>query len=956
MEKKIKQLFAILIFFVLCCGTAFQAAAQVNQYGTPLITNYTPEQYDASPANYDAVQSQQGIMYFANYGYVLEYDGVSWKKIEVVPNLPVLSLSIDSLGIIYVNAGNQFGYIAPDSLGRMSYFSLSALLDSTDRHVENVGKTFVTKDGVYFQTSETLYLYSFDLVHGIVKNHGHSTDKQPVVLPAETEFTDSYMIEDEKVFVHQKDLGLMQLVDDDFIPLTKGIKFIKRRTMAILPFKRHQIIICTEKAGLFYYTYQRGFGYFRSESNDYTDQVYSLAATTLPDAYVLATINMGTIVIDKEPTRGLRRMRVRYTRQAGLPSEQITSIYNNQEFDRNLIWLTSHYGISRSRLNAALKRMNEASVVKDVILDIMRHDNDLYVRSLGEVYWMRDTLDEFHFERIKDITSNSSWLQFDVSEIVEKEVGRRTVERRERNDKILVGTRFGLYEINEKMASEIDFDFKRWREDRIIKSGDPNDDYFIQNMAQSVSNPDRLFLALNDGVAIVSNQKYRWLDEGRIADIEEKSITDVAEDSTGNLWLVVKDNGLIRLQPKDTAITIKGAIKRRDSIAFDVFPPIEAQFHYGQDQGLPKMEERGILYLDGKMLFSTINGLYSYNPATDAFEKNETFAGTLSDGTRILGLKQDESGNCWLRIHNQDGTGIAYFKKQEDGSYVHETDELHHLPRMTVESIFPDNDSTVWFSGTDGLFTYNLNYQPDSAQKFLTLIRKVTIENDSVIYWGSGYSNGLNVSYSQKDDWRPALEYSHNHIQFQYASPFFEKEEAIEYSYKLVPYETSWSGWTQETKKDYMNLEKGKYTFQVRARNIYGHISEPATFEFTILTPWYDTWWFHAIEIMSFLLLLGISIWFNRTGRAKKVTPIITMVTVTAIFKMIAGLIIGPLVNVFSEGIVYFKIVLNTLFGALLFPTWSIFMRLIQKGTFKDEADIIPDTEIESSGSDAETD
>ena len=66
--------------------------AQAAELGSPLITNFEPEQYNASSQNWGAVQDHRGVMFFANTGGILEFDGRSWQLIPTPANTTVLAL------------------------------------------------------------------------------------------------------------------------------------------------------------------------------------------------------------------------------------------------------------------------------------------------------------------------------------------------------------------------------------------------------------------------------------------------------------------------------------------------------------------------------------------------------------------------------------------------------------------------------------------------------------------------------------------------------------------------------------------------------------------------------------------------------------------------------------------------------------------------------------------------
>src|SRR5690606_110358 len=80
-----------------------------------------------------------------------------------------------------------------------------------------------------------------------------------------------------------------------------------------------------------------------------------------------------------------------------------------------------------------------------------------------------------------------------------------------------------------------------------------------------------------------------------------------------------------------------------------------------------------------------------------------------------------------------------------------------------------------------------------------------------------------------------------------------------------------WSGWSQETQRDFTNLPEGDYRFRVLARNIYGQISEESTFAFTILPPWYRTWWAYLFYGLTAGAIVGLTVrWGSARLRREK--------------------------------------------------------------------------------------
>lgn len=122
------------------------------EVGLPFIQNFTSKDYNAHSQNWEVLQDQRGLMYFANGLGVLEYDGVSWRLIPVPNGSGVYSLGMDQQGRIYVGAKGDFGYLAADSVGQRQFVSLLDHLSADYRDFSSVWDISTTAEGVYFRS------------------------------------------------------------------------------------------------------------------------------------------------------------------------------------------------------------------------------------------------------------------------------------------------------------------------------------------------------------------------------------------------------------------------------------------------------------------------------------------------------------------------------------------------------------------------------------------------------------------------------------------------------------------------------------------------------------------------------------------------------------------------------------------------------------------------------------
>ncbi len=193
-------------------------------------------------------------------------------------------------------------------------------------------------------------------------------------------------------------------------------------------------------------------------------------------------------------------------------------------------------------------------------------------------------------------------------------------------------------------------------------------------------------------------------------------------------------------------------------------------------------------------------------------------------------------------------------KLQENGNYVWRPDPV--FKRLDLSSItviyaepHPAADGDVlWISTDEGLVHYSSVRRKDIRSEYECLIRKVEVKNDSLIYGGAGLSGS-------KSD-KLILPFSDNNISFSVSAVSFDKPGANLYQYLLEGNNNTWSQWTSESKKEFTNLAGGDYIFHVRAKNIYGVVSSEGSFPFSVLPPWYLSWW--AFVIYSVLIFTGI--------------------------------------------------------------------------------------------------
>jgi class 3 adenylate cyclase len=303
-------------------------------------------------------------------------------------------------------------------------------------------------------------------------------------------------------------------------------------------------------------------------------------------------------------------------------------------------------------------------------------------------------------------------------------------------------------------------------------------------------------------------------------------------------WLVIDQQGTFW-----TATQASGIHRFRLNPELDSL--VDYRFYDARD-GLPENPNYIVYLLQGqngqeKVVVTTPDGLYKYDAATDRFVIDDAFDLINHQGfTHPLNQRPD--GRIYFQQNGEKG--ILYPKPE--GGYRMEKRAFAPLKGIWTEYFFESKKKVALLGTTSGTYVYDPDSRYDFAQPYSVLIRKV-FTSDSL----------LSIKQENLDPNRGRLfSADFKSLSFSFAAPFYSQPEKTEYSYLLEGFDEEWSDWSSDQRKEYTNLSHGTYVFRVRARNIYGTVSESAPWTFTVKTPWHQTWW--AWVSYGVLLILGV--------------------------------------------------------------------------------------------------
>jgi class 3 adenylate cyclase len=115
------------------------------------------------------------------------------------------------------------------------------------------------------------------------------------------------------------------------------------------------------------------------------------------------------------------------------------------------------------------------------------------------------------------------------------------------------------------------------------------------------------------------------------------------------------------------------------------------------------------------------------------------------------------------------------------------------------------------------------------------------------------------------------LPYSHNDITIDFNAIQTAHPKLVKYKYKLEGYDEKWSHPTNERSATFGNVHEGTYTFYLVAQNPDEAWSKPMSYKFTVLAPWYRTWWAILVYVLAAIgIMLAFSKWRQQRLRREK--------------------------------------------------------------------------------------
>lgn len=378
-----------------------------------------------------------------------------------------------------------------------------------------------------------------------------------------------------------------------------------------------------------------------------------------------------------------------------------------------------------------------------------------------------------------------------------------------------------------------------------------------------------LWIATDNGIIKINSQNNAWQQLNRDNGLGSNTAWYSFIDSDHNFW-VATDAGLKFIDPRKNTLatfskedglssdyvsatlqTTTGEILIGGDLGFAIISEDKTEItNITAENGLQPEAMYDLIYYNEKIRVGSENGLIivdrpTNNDSTWQFTNIGKAQGFPYNDYNQMSSLYTKSGIAW----HAASPILSVIVQEPIISNKMPVVAITGLSIMDQHPTFQDERAMQLFlSKGDTLWTYD-------ESNFIT---KNSAENDSSylvtqeIKWDS-------INTATKMPIGLKLPHTQNSLSFTFVNSDIRGRDNISYKYLLAGADEEWSESAANPRsKNYYNLKPGNYSFKVATLGFNGIWSEPTEFDFTILPPWWQTWW--AYGLYFFLFSLGVMV------------------------------------------------------------------------------------------------
>ena len=325
--------------------------------------------------------------------------------------------------------------------------------------------------------------------------------------------------------------------------------------------------------------------------------------------------------------------------------------------------------------------------------------------------------------------------------------------------------------------------------------------------------------------------------------LANNSVLSITEDKRGNIWFGTLE-GLSFLGEGEQ---VEGLQKKNKKVKFITYTTANSL----PDNCVTQVVEAN----DGKLYIGTNLGICELlPPLKGAAEGQEMYkVGLIYNSARGYPIKDVNAGQGTMY---KDSKGIMWIATGADKTALVRFDESAvnkntAAPTVVLQSLKINKETICWYNLSENDSTTKIQQEVITFGKVLTKELRDTLK----IKFNNIKFDGITKFYPMPQNL--VLPYNHNNVTINFVAIETGKNFLCRYQYMLEGYDKGWSPVTEKTEATFGNIYEGDYTFKLKAMSPFGVWSEPIAYNFTVLPPWWRTWWMYSLYAAVFVIVIG---------------------------------------------------------------------------------------------------
>jgi len=481
------------VLFILLFSAEGRSQTSVGQLP---IQNFPRKDYNSQPQNWQITQGDDQLIYIANNGGLLIYDGENWKERALKGESPAKSLLYTN-DTIYIGGINELGFFIKDNIGQWIYHSLVHFIAEKDADFQSVWNIHKKNNHILFQCHNHI----FDLL---------PSRKEIITTRSEVEIANAFLFNDD-YFLALPSKGLCDLIDNEINPLSGGPILKDNRINGMIKTTDGEgFLLFTSINGIFEMRKNEDLGtyYFKAFGEDPSKFVGKefLSAKRLPNG-LFSTIIVGVgvyFISDKGNVVN------EITYATGLIDLNGACLFVDQQSN---LWVGTSNGISRIEINSTISKYDQLYGLTGTVESLTKYRDTLFAATHSGLFYLDKEANRF-------INSQTTKLECYGLDVV-------TIGGIEH---LMVAVNDGVYYYKNGKLKQISLAYP-WR--------------FVQNP----NNENEVIVGLDGGIGILNYKDDQWnyTDTNTLIQGDVNNLTLFND----NLWLGTTKRGIYKLNSED---------------------------------------------------------------------------------------------------------------------------------------------------------------------------------------------------------------------------------------------------------------------------------------------------------------------------------------------------------------------------------------------------------------------